>query len=387
MEGETIRQFESVDQLSGMKYVAAMPDGHPGKGGPVGGAFASEYIHPTLVGSDIGCGIALWITNIKSKKAKCEKIAEKLNGLDSINENFDSRQYLEKYGIDTTIHDITLGTPGHGNHFCEIQKVNTIFDNKIFKSLNLTPEYLYMLVHSGSRGLGETILRDITSKIGSDSINLDSNIGQEYIKNHNTAVIWAKANRDFCANKMSNRLKCESSNILDICHNSVTSAIIAGCNCWLHRKGAAPSNAGPVMIPGSRGDFSYLVLPNLNREDALWSIAHGAGRKIARGEAKGKLKSNNTKQSLTQNKFGGKVICGDDNLIWEEAPECYKNIDSVVADLVSHDLINVIASFEPLVTFKTSEGAKIKKTKYKKDWKKDRTQAREEKYNRQTKGY
>src|SRR3712207_5098212 len=96
---------------------------------------------------------------------------------------------------------------------------------------------------------------------------------------------------------------------------------------------ALPIYKGPVVIPGSRGDVSFLVEPVPDRDDALWSLAHGAGRKLARHEAKAKLKGRWRREDLERNPFGGRVVCGDDRLLWEEAPGAYKDASSVVGDL------------------------------------------------------
>ncbi|MEJ2117876.1 MAG: RtcB family protein, partial [Alphaproteobacteria bacterium] len=55
--------------------------------------------------------------------------------------------------------------------------------------------------------------------------------------------------------------------------------------------------------------------------------------------------------------FGGLVVCEDRKLLVEEAPDAYKAIDRVIADLVEFGLARVVATFRPLVTFKTARGA------------------------------
>ena len=105
---------------------------------------------------------------------------------------------------------------------------------------------------------------------------------------------------------------------------------------WIHRKGATPTNQSDILvIPGSRGTLSYLVEVNRAAEHASgYSLAHGAGRKMARSKA---LKIHqhqypNTQQ-LLQTDLGGIVICEKKDLVYEEAPASYKNIDGVVQSL------------------------------------------------------
>ena len=372
IEGEAVRQLEQVSEFPNMISCVGMPDLHPGKGSPVGAVFQStEVIYPNLVGSDIGCGMALWSTNISSKNAKVDKIAKKLNGLD---EPWDGELdgWLKDKGIGTTLYDSSLGTPGFGNHFIEVQQVETIFD----EAYNLTKESLYIMVHSGSRGFGEAILREYTSKFGAKGIIADSPDGEQYLTQHEHAMKWAILNRELCAERVLELLNANGHRILDICHNSVLESTIDGCSCWLHRKGAAPADKGLVVIPGSRGDLSYLVKPKPTNK-SLFSLAHGAGRKLSRADAKDKISQIYKKKDIRENKWGGKIVCGDPNLLWEEAPECYKNIASVINDLVEAELLDIIATLRPLVTFKTSEGFEEKVKEDKKKWQKDRRSGRE----------
>jgi release factor H-coupled RctB family protein len=170
-------------------------------------------------------------------------------------------------------------------------------------------------------------------------------------------------------------LGADGSCVLDICHNSVTSYVLNDCTCWLHRKGAAPTDHGPIVIPGSRGDVSFLVQP---KPDAisLHSVAHGAGRKMARGDARGKLEHRYKINDLQQNRWGGRVVCGERQLLWEEAPECYKDVTGVINDLVQANLVEVIAILRPVVTFKTSEGARVESKQNKENWQRQRQDAR-----------
>ena len=54
-----------------------------------------------------------------------------------------------------------------------------------------------------------------------------------------------------------------------------------------------------------------------------------------------------------QTELGGRVVCEDRNLLYEEAPMAYKNIERVIRDLLEARLIRVIASLRPLLTYKT----------------------------------
>jgi release factor H-coupled RctB family protein len=206
--------------------------------------------------------------------------------------------------------------------------------------------------------LGEAILFRHAEQYGATSISADSLEAEEYLKEHDRAVRWAEANRALRVHRAMEAIGTEGVRVLDICHNSVTAALRDGCACWLHRKGAAPADKGPVVIPGCRSDLSFLVQPAADREDALRSLAHGAGRKLARHEARGKLKGLYRREDLQRNSFGGWVVCGDELLLWEEAPECYKTASRMVGNLEAAGLVSVIRTPRPVVTFKTSQGAR-----------------------------
>jgi release factor H-coupled RctB family protein len=132
-----------------------------------------------------------------------------------------------------------------------------------------------------------------------------------------------------------------------------------------------------VVIPGSRGDLSFLVRPVPDREDTLRSLAHGAGRKLARHEARGKLRGLYRREDLQRNPFGGRVVCGDELLLWEEAPECYKDASGVVGNLEAAGLLSVIATLRPIVTFKTSPGGRDETHRNRGGWKRERRAARD----------
>lgn len=356
IEGEAVRQLTATATLPGMRRCAGMPDLTPAKTSPTGAAYECDLVYPALVGSDIGCGMGLWQTSLARRKAKPDRLVAKLDGLDMAWDG-DPAAWLSERGIVTTDYDASLGTPGHSNHFTELQEIIEIRDAEQAARLNLDAGKMQIVVHSGSRGLGEHVLHDIIERYGAEGLTGDS--AQQYLSAHDHAMAWAVANRELCAERVLNALNISGHRVLDITHNSVLPITADNCTCYLHRKGAAPADRGPVIIPGSRGDVSFLVLPEPTRGDALHSLAHGAGRKIARQEAYGKLVHRYKNKDMHQTAWGGRLICGERDLVWEEAPECYKDVATVVGDMVSGGYISVIAVLRPLITFKTSEGARI----------------------------
>lgn len=186
-----------------------------------------------------------------------------------------------------------------------------------------------------------------------------------YLTEHQYAVQWAIANRDLVAYRFKQcifaRLDSDESTlpqpselrkIVDVTHNSVTKQFLTVGDelreFWVHRKGAAPAT-GAAPCPGSRGDFSWLLEPigdgqlngqlskincptYLTNYYVVHSLAHGAGRRHARHVLHTGAKR--AKSSLTTTSLGSEVICTNADLLIEEMPEAYKDVGTVVEDMV-----------------------------------------------------
>ncbi|MDC7683745.1 RNA ligase RtcB family protein [Asticcacaulis sp. BYS171W] len=343
-------QLDATARLEGMGKVVGLPDLHAGNGIAVGAAFWSpDRIWPHLVGSDIGCGMALWETSLPVRKFRVGQVDRKLQGLD---EPWDGPVVtaLVSAGLPPELAGPSLGTIGGGNHFVEFQRIEEIVDPSRFAMLNLQDDRVWMMVHSGSRGLGQAILQGQLEETGKSGLLASEPQAMSYLSRHDQAVTWAVVNRRIIADRFMNALGLSGTCVLDIVHNSVTRYGTG----WLHRKGAAPADRGPVVIPGSRGDFSYLAEPVVEGADAaLHSLAHGAGRKWSRNDAHARLSRRYRVADLQRTKLSSHVICEDRRLIFEEAPEAYKDIAGVIADLEAAGLIRVIARLRPLLSYKT----------------------------------
>ncbi len=356
IEGNAIAQLQTVADYEGMCEVVALPDIHLGKGAPVGAAFLTKNLfYPYLTGNDIGCGMSLWMTHLKKHKAKRDQWIKKIANLDepldqefisnNINVNMD-----DNFKPDPE--DLTLGTLGGGNHFVELSMIESIEDIDSFKALNLDKNNLYLLIHSGSRDKGETLLRKHISRFKDGGLTENSPEALQYLKEHGYAVKWADANRDLLSLRVLKSLGTSGTKILSSCHNSISLKVIDNQSYWLHRKGAASSEDHAVLIAGSRGDLSYIVKSAGDQKNNLWSLAHGAGRKWKRGECKARLQKRFSVKDLTHTKLGSRVVCEDKELLYQEAPQAYKNIKKVIQELKNHGLITVIATLKPLITYK-----------------------------------
>jgi release factor H-coupled RctB family protein len=329
-----------------MIQVVGMPDLHPGKGSPIGAAFITDGpVYPSLVGNDIGCGMGLWQTDFPARKVKLDKLQAWMEKFEDEPSGTNS-EWVEKFGLTPTGHDASLGTIGGGNHFAELLRLEEIVSKDEWSGAGLDKEAIFLLAHSGSRGLGEEILRSHTSKHGAGPMPAGDD---SYLQKHDFAVRWAKANRARIAERVFDLIRTEGKPVLDVCHNCVT---CLGQDHWLHRKGAAPSNEGLVVVPGSRGSLSYLVKPLGDGVENAFSLPHGAGRKWKRSDCKGRLEHRYSVESLKRTELGGRVICSDKDLLFEEAPQAYKDIDMVTLDMTSRGFMEVVATLRPVLTFK-----------------------------------
>jgi release factor H-coupled RctB family protein len=356
IEGAAIQQLEKTAQLPGMRFAVGLPDLHPGKGSPIGAAYGADgWLYPHLVGNDIGCGVGLWKTELAVRRSKPDALADRMRDLDGAWEG-DVEGLLANRNIQPTAYDHSIGTIGGGNHFAELQRIERLVNPGACEQLGIMSEAVYLCVHSGSRGLGEAILREHTGTYGAKGLPAGSSEATDYFERHENARRWAVVNREMIAARVSARLRTAAVGILDCCHNWVEPVTVADLTYWIHRKGAAPSTKGPVVIPGSRGAFTYIVRPVNPTERSGYSLAHGAGRKWSRTDCKARLERRYTAKELGRTELGSHVICEDKELLYEEAPQAYKSIDVVIEDLVQDGLAEVIATLRPLVTYKVRRG-------------------------------
>jgi len=353
IEGEALRQLYATSRLEGMRLAVGFPDLHPGKGSAVGAALVTKgLIYPYVIGGDIGCGMALFKTDLVQRDVELDRWARIPFDLEHVWTD-EIAEVLTNEELQSTEFDKSLGTLGRGNHFAELQAVEEVLDVCEFKKLGLGKQQLVVLIHSGSRGLGESVLRDYVVENQASGADADSFAAAAYLQGHDLAVRWAKVNRKLLAERFAHALGAEAELLWDGCHNSITPRELDGETVWVHRKGAVLAEEEAVMIPGSRGSLSYLVKPLGDGESRAWSLAHGAGRKWARSESRLRMRERFGMHQLTQTPLGGRVICEQRELLYEEAPAAYKNIEDVVQDLVDSGLISVMATFRPLLTYKT----------------------------------
>ncbi len=243
-----------------------------------------------------------------------------------------------------------IGTSGSGNHFVEFGKVVLNAGNPMGMDAG---EYMGVLAHSGSRGLGAAIANYYirvamdTCKLPKGAqhlawLDLNTQAGQEYWMAMNLAGDYAQACHEVIHRKISRALGVKPHIKVENHHNFAWKEMQRnGEELIVHRKGATPAQSGQLgIIPATMQDPGYIVSGRGNA-DSLFSASHGAGRKVSRGQAKSSWTKSEMNKSLKSNKItliGGGV---------DESPLAYKNIEQVMASQT--ELVKVEGMFFPQI--------------------------------------
>ena len=269
-----------------------------------------------------------------------------------------------------------LGSLGSGNHFLEVQKVAEIHDEEAAKRMGIEKDQVTILTHCGSRGFGHQVcsdyLRISEQALKKYDISLadrelacvpnSSEEGESYRKAMFAALNFAWSNRQMITHwtrKSFQRVFKQSESdlgmdlVYDVSHNiaKVETHTINGeqKSVVVHRKGATrafPANKDevpkkyrdlgqPVFIPGSMGTASWILLGQPNSMNLTFgSTAHGAGRTMSRTRARKNYTESQVRKYLSDKGIEVKALTRDG--VVEEAPQAYKDVDSIVN--VSHEL-------------------------------------------------
>jgi tRNA-splicing ligase RtcB len=437
-----LQQVANVATLPGIVgYSLGMPDIHWGYGFPVGGVAATHtdygVISPGGIGFDINCGVRLMATGLLHGqiRGKLDKLADVLfttlpsgvggAGMRALSKK-EMRAVLERgaawaieegYGVpedlevteehgclvganaDTVMaHAIErgikqLGSLGSGNHFCEVQYVEHIYDAQIAQALGIgQPGQIVVTIHCGSRGLGHQIAQDyieIAEEKQKDygfhlvdrqlaCLPLRSEMGKAYLSAMACGANFAWANRQLLMHGVRQSFatvfgrKVEAREmplVYDVCHNiakmeeyEVDGVMQRVC---VHRKGATrsfPANhpaipekyravGQPVLIPGDMGRFSFVLVgaPEAMQQ-SFGSCCHGAGRRQSRTAAKKSITGKELIQLLEAR--GITVRVHSKNLLPEEAPQAYKDAQQVVNVVHNAGLAILVARLKPVIVVK-----------------------------------
>jgi tRNA-splicing ligase RtcB len=373
-----IAQMNNAMRLPVTVKGALMPDAHVGYGLPIGGVLATDnVVIPYAVGVDIACRMRLSIYEVSpimigQKKGIFEESLwnETAFGMGAkwTGSKRASHPVLDDPAWEATrqlqiLHDIAyaqLGTSGTGNHFVEWGSFR--LHEEMF---GLKPgEYIALLSHSGSRGVGAKIA-DRFSKLAREKhpgldksvkhlawLSLDSEDGQEYWLSMELAGRFASANHYVIHQRVAAAVGLKEVAVVENHHNFAwVEKLPEGRNVIVHRKGATPAGKGVMgVIPGSMGDAGYVVRGR-GVSESLESAAHGAGRLMSRKAA---LNSINKRERDEYLRERGVTLLGGG---LDESPQAYKPVDKVLA--AQHDLVEVIGKFTPKIVRMADEPGDI----------------------------
>lgn len=384
VEEAAMQQLRNVASLPFIhKHIAAMPDVHWGMGATVGSVIPTHgAIIPAAVGVDIGCGMLAVRTNLRASE-----LPDSLAGVRSAIEAAVPHGRTDNGGINdrgawsvvpertvTHFRDLStplwqiatkhpklqraadraqrhLGTLGTGNHFIEM-----CLDES---------NHVWVMLHSGSRGIGNAIGSYFIERAKEDMrrwfINLpDADLayipeGSELFEDYTNAVAWAQsfafANRnammwqtlDAIAGALGVQILADE-HAVNCHHNYIAKENHFGANVWVTRKGAVRARQGDLgIIPGSMGAKSFIVRGKGNPE-SFCSCSHGAGRAMSRAEAKRRFTVADHEAATAG------VECRKDAEVIDETPAAYKSIDAVMA--AQADLVEIVHTLRQIVCVK-----------------------------------
>lgn len=369
LEDQALQQAKNLARLPfvARQGVALMPDAHAGFGSTVGSVIATEKaIIPAAVGVDIGCGMNAVRLSLKASDLpdsllevrhqierdvplgaggahrRPEDVKDNLSRVPGTTTG--ATYALGKIGALGTLMAKAaeqLGTLGSGNHFIEL----CVDEN----------QDVWVMLHSGSRGIGNQIGRYFIEKAkktmegyfislpDADLAYLPENTDDfhDYVEAVGWAQEYALENRKLMMEKVLAALVRRipkpftvTQEAINCHHNYIERENHFGRNLWVTRKGAIRAREGDLgIIPGSMGQRSYIVRGKGNL-DSYCSCSHGAGRKMSRAEAKRRFSITD----LVAQTEG--VECRKDDAVLDEIPGAYKDIDVVMEN--QKDLVEVV---------------------------------------------
>ncbi len=358
-------------------HVAAMPDVHVGIGATVGSVIPTlNAVIPAAVGVDIGCGMNAVRTSLTASDLpdNLYEIRRRIEQYVPVGFNWHARSVVNRStvnGLDKPLDEIVakhpaimkmlknfnhtwhrqLGTLGGGNHFIEL----CLDEN----------DDVWIMLHSGSRGIGNVIGRYFINLAKKDmqrhqqhlpDVNLSYlREGTDHFSDYVQAVNWVQEyawiNRQEMMKLVVKALHMSklpgftlTKKAINCHHNYISHETHYGEQVYVTRKGAIRAGLGELgIIPGSMGARSYII-EGKGSKASFCSCAHGAGRSMSRTEAK---RTFNT-QDLHEQTAG--VECRKDKGMLDEIPGAYKDIDQVMHN--QHDLVTVRHTLKQVVCVK-----------------------------------
>lgn len=377
IEQGAINQMTNASRLPVALAGALLPDAHQGYGLPIGGVLATENeVIPYAVGVDIACRMMLTVypttgqVLTQPENPVCQALKQALventifgSGADGIHDGNIEHEILDEKNWTGTplLRSLRLtairqiGTSGTGNHFVEWGELEVQDGNN---PLQLAPgNYLALLSHSGSRGVGYKIADHYTRLAMAELSDLDQTVkhlawlslsrevGQEYWDAMQLAGAFASANHHVIHARIANAMGLQPIASVENHHNFAwrEKIVVDGQerDAIVHRKGATPAGDGVLgVIPGTMADFGYVVRGKGNPK-SLNSASHGGGRQMSRSSA---IKTITKEEQYAYLSKRGVTLIGGG---LDEAPQAYKPIQGVIQ--AQSDLVDILAVFQPRI--------------------------------------
>jgi tRNA-splicing ligase RtcB len=344
-----------------VEHVAAMPDLHVAHGVAVGTVFATQgVVVPAALGGDLGCGMSAVRFDFPAARLSAHELRRLLGRLTAVIPVGDATHRGRGVELPAALLDAPLstsaltharerlgprhlGTLGGGNHFLELDRDGG--------------GDLWLLVHSGSRGLGAAIaghhLRVAEQQqAGGELPGLAADAAQACLADYAWALAFARANREELARRAGALVQLltgvapDEASRVDVHHNFVRPEEHFGRELLVHRKGAIAAPQGQrALIPGSMGTCSYLV-EGLGEPTSFGSASHGAGRVLTRREARETVTPRALQHTLRRVVFDERRAAS----LVEEAPQAYRDLGEVLED--EADLVTPVVRLTPIAVLK-----------------------------------
>lgn len=375
-----IQQMNNALRLPVSVAGALMPDAHVGYGLPIGGVLATkDAVIPYAVGVDIACRMRLSVYDL-SPHVLGQRAGElKKTLLDNTKfgagKKWTGSERHQHEVLDDTAWNATpllrglkdmahdqLGTSGTGNHFVEWGEL--LLENEAPELGLKAGQYLALLSHSGSRGVGFKIANEYSRLAMNMHPKLDKTVrhlawlpmereaGQEYWLAMELAGRFASANHFVIHQRVAQAVGLKEIAHVENHHNFAWKEKLAnGDEVIVHRKGATPAGEGVLgVIPGSMGDPGYVV-KGKGIPASINSASHGAGRKLGRKAA---INSITRKERDEYLKARNVTLLGGG---LDESPQAYKDIEVVIA--AQQDLVEILARFTPRIVRMAQEAGEV----------------------------
>ncbi len=405
LEDSVFDQVVNAASFPGVTRVAVTPDCHLGYGVPIGTVVETDGILlPTAAGYDIGCGMVQLQTTLMAEDVA--DATKRRRWIDEVTKRIAvgvgaSRVQKQRRVTDRTFGDVVrhgakalgrgnsvterdyipveddrvdiperafgkreqLGSLGGGNHFTEMQVDQ---DGRV-----------WVMLHTGSRGFGWNIAKHFfvegAAQLGLKSrsedhvwLDAESPLGREYWNLHNMAANFAVANRLIIGEAVCDALEAVFGGTASVYYEISHNLIQKEAGKFVARKGATRAFPGghpalkgtpweksghPILIPGSMETGSAILFAEPGAEKSIYSVNHGSGRRLSRGEARRVLKQDATDKRMAE----AGILLNTRQTPLDESGPCYKDLDDVLETVELAGLARVAHRLKPVACIKGAD--------------------------------